>query len=70
MATLRAATHQSPMPTTTATTASDWPPERIERLARALLPLVFAERAAPAPATAANAVQLADYRRSTPPCPD
>jgi hypothetical protein len=27
-----------------------WPPERLERLADALLPLVFTDRAAPAPA--------------------
>jgi hypothetical protein len=51
------------MPTTTHPDA--WPPERIDRLARAMLPVVFPDRAAPAPApaAAANVVQLADYRR-------
>jgi hypothetical protein len=48
------------MPTTT-TTADAWPPERIDRLARAMYPLIFG-RPAPAPATT-NVVMLADYRR-------
>jgi hypothetical protein len=54
------------MPTTT--TAVAWPPERIDRLARALLAAVFPDRAAPVPAVS-NVVQLADYRRPAP-CPD
>jgi hypothetical protein len=55
------------MPTTTHPDA--WPPERIERLARAMLPVVFPDRAAPAPAPD-NVVELAHYRRSAPPCPN
>jgi hypothetical protein len=55
------------MPTTT-TRPGDWTPERTARLARALLPQVFPERAAPAPAPA-NVVML-DSRRPAPPCPD
>ncbi len=70
MATLKAATHHRAMPITTTTSSSDWTPERIDRLARALLPVVFPDRAAPAPAPAANVVQLADYRRPAPPCPE
>jgi hypothetical protein len=41
------------MPTTT---HDAWPPGRIDRLARALLPVVFPVRRAPAPA---NVVELA-----------
>jgi hypothetical protein len=52
------------MPTTT---ADAWPPERIDRLARAMLPVVFPDRAAPAPAPD-NVVKL-DSRRPAP-CPD
>ena len=54
------------MPTTT-TSASDWMPERLDRLSRGMFPIVFG-RPAPAPAPA-NVVQLADYRRPAP-CPD
>jgi hypothetical protein len=53
------------MPTTTHPDA--WPPERLDRLARAMYPVIFG-RPAPAPAPA-NVVQLADYRRPAP-CPD
>jgi hypothetical protein len=47
-----------PMPTTTHPDA--WPPERLDRLARALLPVLFPDRAAPAPAAAfpSGAAQL------------
>jgi len=50
------------MPTTSNTRHDAWTPERLDRLARALLPVVFPDRCAPAPATAANVVLLADYR--------
>ena len=50
------------MPTTT--TADAWSPERIDRLARAMYPLIFG-RPAPAPAPA-NVVQLASRRPSRP----
>jgi hypothetical protein len=50
------------MPITT--TAVAWPPERIDRLARAMYPLIFG-RAAPAPAPA-NVVELASLRPSRP----
>jgi len=48
------------MPATTRPSSSDWPPERLDRLAAALLPLVFPDRAAPAPAAAfpSGAAQL------------
>jgi|688.fasta_scaffold10867_6 hypothetical protein len=51
------------MPTTT--TADAWPPERIDRLAAALLPVAFPDRAAPAPA-ADNLVLLDSRRLSRP----
>lgn len=52
------------MPTTTSPDA--WPPERIDRLARALLPLAFPD---PAPAPAAdNVISLATHHPA--PCPD
>jgi hypothetical protein len=47
------------MPTTT--TADAWPPERLDRLARGMFPIVFG-RAAPDPAPT-NVAMLADYRR-------
>jgi hypothetical protein len=50
------------MPTTTRRPDA-WPPERLDRLARAMYPAIFS-RPAPAPAPApANVAQLADYRR-------
>jgi len=67
VATLSLYPHHRAMPTTT-TRPGDWTPERTARLARALLPQVFPERAAPAPAPA-NVVML-DSRRPAPPCPD
>ena len=54
------------MPTTTTTSHDPWPPERLDRLARAMYPLIIG-RPAPAPAPA-NVVELAS-RRPTP-CPD
>lgn len=54
--------YSRPMPTTS-TTASDWTPERIDRLARAMYPLIFG-CTAPAPAPAAdNVVELAHCHR-------
>jgi hypothetical protein len=54
------------MPTTTSTSPSDWPPERLDRLARAMYPLIFGH---PAPAPAAdNVITLATRRPA--PCPD
>jgi hypothetical protein len=47
--------------TPTHTTPPTWLPERIDRLARAMYPLIFG-RAAPAPAPT-NVAMLADYRR-------
>jgi hypothetical protein len=59
------------MPTTTTTTSSssDWTPERLDRLCRALLPLVFPGRPTPAPGPA-NVVSLASYRQRQSPRPD
>jgi hypothetical protein len=57
------------MPTITTTTRDDWPPERLDRLARGMFAVLYG-RPAPAPAPApANVVILADYRRPAP-CPD
>lgn len=63
VATLSPYPHHRPMPTTT--TADAWPPERIDRLAAALLPVAFPDRAAPAPA-ADNLVLLDSRRLSRP----
>jgi hypothetical protein len=66
VATLRGS-HPSPAMPTTPTSSSDWTNERLDRLARALLPVVFPDRA-PAPA-ADNVIALAS-RRPAPPCTD